>query len=35
MQLLERFYDADSGTIEIDGINIKDINLRLEIINFL
>jgi subfamily B ATP-binding cassette protein MsbA len=26
--LLPRFYDVDSGAIEIDGINIKKYNLR-------
>ena len=28
IQLLERFYDPDSGTVEIDGINIRDYNLK-------
>ena len=28
MQLIERFYDIDEGEILIDGINIKDYNLR-------
>ena len=27
VQLLERFYDADSGSILIDSIDIKDIQL--------
>jgi len=27
MQLIERFYDVDSGSIEIDGKNIKEYNL--------
>lgn len=27
IQLLERFYDPKSGTVTLDGINIKDINL--------
>jgi ATP-binding cassette subfamily B (MDR/TAP) protein 1 len=26
--LLERFYDPKSGSIELDGINVKDINVR-------
>ena len=28
MQLLERFYDPNSGEVLIDGHNIKDYNLR-------
>ena len=28
MQLIERFYDAESGTVEIDGIDIKSLNLK-------
>lgn len=28
MQLLERFYDVNSGQVTIDGNNIKDINLK-------
>ena len=27
IQLLERFYDPNSGCIELDGQNIKDLNL--------
>ena len=26
--LLERFYDPDSGTITLDGVDIKDLNVR-------
>jgi ABC-type multidrug transport system fused ATPase/permease subunit len=28
IQLLERFYDTSSGVIELDGVDIKTINLR-------
>ena len=28
MQLLERFYDPESGTITLDGVDIKDLNLK-------
>ena len=28
MSLLERFYDPKSGRITIDGIDIKDINIK-------
>ena len=28
MQLVERFYDPSSGQVFIDGVNLKDINLR-------
>eukprot|EP01016_Furgasonia_blochmanni_P035226 TRINITY_DN3880_c0_g1_i16.p1 TRINITY_DN3880_c0_g1~~TRINITY_DN3880_c0_g1_i16.p1 ORF type:complete len:952 (+),score=286.58 TRINITY_DN3880_c0_g1_i16:120-2858(+) len=28
MQLIERFYDADTGAIEFDGQNVKDLDLR-------
>ena len=28
MQLIERFYDAESGTVEIDGVDIKTLNLK-------
>ncbi|KAI8816005.1 P-loop containing nucleoside triphosphate hydrolase protein [Fimicolochytrium jonesii] len=28
IQLLERFYNPESGTIYLDGVNIKDINVR-------
>lgn len=27
VSLLERFYDPQSGSIELDGINIKDLNV--------
>jgi ATP-binding cassette subfamily B (MDR/TAP) protein 1 len=27
IQFIERFYDPESGSIELDGVNIKDINL--------
>lgn len=27
VQLIERFYDPDSGQVKIDGIDLKDINL--------
>ena len=27
-QLLERFYDVDSGSVNIDGVNIKDLDLN-------
>lgn len=26
--MIERFYDCDAGTIEIDGSNIKNYNLK-------
>jgi len=28
VQLLERFYDPESGTITLDGVDIKDLNLK-------
>ena len=28
VQLIERFYDVNAGEILIDGVNIKNINLR-------
>lgn len=28
IQLIERYYDANHGTVNIDGINIKDFNLK-------
>lgn len=28
MQLIERFYDPDCGSVEIDGVNIKECNLH-------
>jgi ATP-binding cassette subfamily B (MDR/TAP) protein 1 len=28
IQLLERFYDPQSGTITLDGVNLKDLNVR-------
>jgi ABC-type multidrug transport system fused ATPase/permease subunit len=28
VSLLERFYDPQSGSIELDGINIKDLNVQ-------
>ena len=28
VSLLERFYDVSSGRITVDGINIKDLNIR-------
>ena len=28
VQLVERFYDPSSGQVFIDGVNLKDINLR-------
>lgn len=28
IQLIERFYDPDSGSIELDGTDLKDLNLR-------
>jgi ABC-type multidrug transport system fused ATPase/permease subunit len=28
VQLIERFYDASSGTILVDGIDVKDLTLR-------
>jgi len=28
VQLIERFYDADAGQVLMDGIDIKDLNLR-------
>ena len=28
MQLIERFYDVDEGTVEIDNINVKDLVLN-------
>lgn len=27
VQLLERFYDAEGGTVELDGNNVKDLNV--------
>ena len=28
VQLVERFYDPSSGQVFVDGVNLKDINLR-------
>ena len=28
IQLIQRFYDAVAGSITIDGVNIKDLNIR-------
>jgi ABC-type transport system involved in Fe-S cluster assembly fused permease/ATPase subunit len=28
IQLLERFYDPDQGTVLVDGTNLKDVNVR-------
>lgn len=28
VSLLQRFYDADKGSVEVDGVNIKDYNLN-------
>ena len=28
VQMIERFYDPQEGSVEIDGINIKELNLR-------
>lgn len=28
VQLVERFYDPSSGNVFVDGVNLKDINLR-------
>lgn len=28
MQLIERFYDPDSGTVELDGRDIRTINIQ-------
>ena len=28
VQLVERFYDPSSGAVFVDGVNMKDINLR-------
>lgn len=28
IQLLERFYDPTSGDVEIDGVNMKDLDLQ-------
>lgn len=28
VQLVERFYDPSSGNVFVDGVNMKDINLR-------
>lgn len=28
MQLLERFYDPQDGSVSLDGVNIKDINIQ-------
>jgi ATP-binding cassette subfamily B (MDR/TAP) protein 1 len=28
IQLLERFYDPDSGTVEFEGTNIKELNVK-------
>ena len=27
IQLVQRFYDPDSGTVEVDGDDIRDLNL--------
>jgi ATP-binding cassette subfamily B (MDR/TAP) protein 1 len=27
IQLIQRFYDPDSGTVEVDGIDVKDLNI--------
>ena len=28
VQLVERFYDPSAGQVFVDGVNLKDINLR-------
>ena len=28
VQLVERFYDPSSGQVFVDGVNLKDVNLR-------
>ena len=28
IQLIERFYDPDSGSIELDGVDLKDFNVQ-------